>query len=158
MKTVVLELATSKINCNCISPLQRCRAGGYSPRRDHRYKHDDHRTSKNSIRFRPLASVWPAVRSVTSETHLPASDYRFPAPDLESSMVKLVALLTTFSAGIFLVYAIEAYSDKAYRAHFSETHDLSVTKPGVDSCDVRNDVEDLTKDCPGFGKGWEFPP
>jgi hypothetical protein len=93
-----------------------------------------------------------------SNRNLPAPDYRFPAPDLESSMVKLVALLTTFSAGIFLVYAIEAYSDKAYRAHFSETHDLGVTKPGVDPCDVRNDVEDLTKDCPGFGKGWEFPP
>ena len=53
--------------------------------------------------------------------------------------------LITFSAGIFLVHAIEAYSDKVYRAHFSETHNLDVTKPGVDPCDVRNDVEDLTK-------------
>ena len=34
-----------------------------------------------------------------------------------SSMVKMVALLVTFSAGIFLVHAIEAYSDKAYRAY-----------------------------------------
>jgi hypothetical protein len=85
-----------------------------------------------------------------SNRNLPAPDCRFPAPDLETSMVKLVALLTTFSVGIFLEYAIEAYSDKAYRAHFSETHDLGVTKPGVDPCDVRNDVEDLTKDCPGF--------
>jgi hypothetical protein len=33
-------------------------------------------------------------------------------------MVKLVALLITFSAGIFLAHAIEAYSDKAYRAYF----------------------------------------
>ena len=65
-------------------------------------------------------------------------------------MVKPVALLITFSAGIFLVHAIEAYSDKVYRAHFSETHNLDVTKPGVDPCDVRNDVEDLTKNCPGF--------
>ena len=65
-------------------------------------------------------------------------------------MVKLVALLITFSAGIFLVHTIEAYRDKVYRTHFSETHDLGVTKPGVDPCDIRNDVEDLTKNCPGF--------
>ena len=71
-------------------------------------------------------------------------------------MVKLLALLTTFSAGIFLVCAIEAYSDKAYRGHFSETHDLGATI-GVDPCDVWNDVEDLTKDCPGF-LGMGFPP
>ena len=134
-----------------------------------------HRTTASDfVRWRVYG---PAVRSVTSETHFRVSCNRtviyqlqsaaFPAPDLESSMVKLIALLTTLSAGIFLVYAIEAYSDKAYRAHFSETHDLGVTKPGVDPCDERNDVEDLTKDCPGFREALrmqdftmrtEFPP
>ena len=66
-------------------------------------------------------------------------------------MVKQVALLITlFGASIFLVQAIEAHSGKVYRAYLSETHDLGVTKPGVDPCDERNDVEDLTKNCPGF--------
>jgi hypothetical protein len=132
------------------------------------------RTASDFVRWRVYG---PVVRSVTSETHFRVSCNRtviyqlqtaaFPAPDLEISMVKLIALLTTFSAGIFLVYAIEAYSDKAYRAHFSETQDLGVTKPGVDPCDVRNNVEDLTKDCPGFREALkmqdfimrtEFPP
>jgi hypothetical protein len=116
------------------------RRSSYASQYYQRYKHDDDLTSMNSIRFRPLASVWSGrvfgyVRNafsgeLQSNRNLPTPDCRFPAPDVESSMVKLVALLTTFSAGIFLVYAIEAYGDKAYRAHFSETHDLGVTKTG----------------------------